>query len=117
MGLFSKAVVDVPPTAIDLVAPDPEKVEESAMYGEVVGSTGHQIDPEMEKRVVRKLDKNLVTLVTVLCKKLGTQQALVLLTMAQICCPFWTGQTLVMPKLPACPRIWISVLTIVTLGC
>lgn len=77
MGFFRKAAAEQPPTAIDLAAPDAEKG--SIEYGDVTGSPDrvqHHIDPAMEKNVVRKLDRNLVTLVTVLCKtiQLDTEQ-------------------------------------------
>lgn len=48
---------------------DPEKAE-MAIEGDnqtSVPATAPQIDPELEKRVVRKLDKRLVSLVFVLC--------------------------------------------------
>lgn len=76
MAIFSRFKKNDPSTvenpAISAAAPsDPEKAEAIAI------ENGNQspnppsptrIDPELEKRVIRKLDKRLVSLVFVLCK-------------------------------------------------
>jgi len=77
MGLFKSAVPEVPATAIDLAgqdaviekhAVDPEKALETAqLENGSVEHAGHAaFDPNMEKRIVRKLDWNLVPLVMAL---------------------------------------------------
>jgi hypothetical protein len=76
MTIFSRFKKDEPSSAEDpevsAAAPgDPEKAEAIAIEN---GSQSPnipsptRIDPELEKRVIRKLDKRLVSLVFVLCK-------------------------------------------------
>jgi hypothetical protein len=80
MGFLSKFKKDEPSAAgagdLAAVSPaaspdDPEKADamaiENASQTPVAPSSPH-IDPELEKRVLRKLDKRLVSLVFVLCK-------------------------------------------------
>lgn len=62
-----------------------EKAEEVRMV---------EIDPELEKRVVRKIDRVLVPLVTALCKQLisYTLSSSPLIRYLQILLLFWTDQ-------------------------
>jgi hypothetical protein len=76
MTIFSRFKKDEPSTledpAVSAATPsDPEKAEAMAIENgnespNVPSPTS--IDPELEKRVIRKLDKRLVSLVFVLCK-------------------------------------------------
>ena len=76
MGFLSKFKKNEPsmaeyPAAVSTAAPnDPEKAEamaiENGNQSPVPASPPH-IDPELEKKVLRKLDKRLVSLAFVLC--------------------------------------------------
>lgn len=77
MGFLSRFEKKVPstadnPAAINTAArleQDPEKLDISQVDAEGQSPNGvpYQVTPEMEKRVLRKLDSRLVPLVTVLC--------------------------------------------------
>ena len=72
MGLFSGVIRNAPPTATDPVEEsiiDPEKApipiqEEDATLSP---PARHHVSPEVEKRVVRKLDMRFTSLVGFLC--------------------------------------------------
>ena len=78
MGFLSRFEKKVPSTAEDVAAietagrldQDPEKPEISQLErdGNSPNGAPSQVTPEMEKRVLRKLDSRLVPLVMVLCK-------------------------------------------------
>lgn len=64
MGVFNKVAKAEPPTAIDIVDNvDVEKNLEDVQLEQRPGAPQHIIDPIMEKKLVRKLDWNLVPLV------------------------------------------------------
>ena len=72
MGLFSGVVKDAPPTATDPVedsASDPEKAPIPVQQEDAAPHTPahHHVSPEVEKRVVRKLDLRFTSLVGFLC--------------------------------------------------
>jgi hypothetical protein len=77
MGFLSKFQKKVPstaddPAAIEIAAhldQDPEKHEISQLegHGDSPNGAPFHVTPEMEKRVLRKLDKRLVPMVMVLC--------------------------------------------------
>lgn len=67
MGLFRASAVE--PTPVDLYNQDPEKHLDNEKLEDPDGSpapTYHAVDPALERAVVRKIDRNLVPLVTVL---------------------------------------------------
>jgi len=68
MGLFRASPAE--PTAVDLATQDPEKhIEGTEALEDLPGTQTadhHVIDPELERAVKRKLDWNLVPLVTAL---------------------------------------------------
>lgn len=76
MAIFSRSKKDNPSSvensSINAAAPtDPEKAEAMAIENgrqSPIAPSPTYIDPELEKRVVRKLDKRLVSLVFVLCE-------------------------------------------------
>lgn len=80
MGLLSRFEKKVPSTADDPAAintaahleRDPEKHEISQLErdGESPNGTPYHVTPEMEKQVLRKLDRRLVPIVMVLCRTL-----------------------------------------------
>ena len=65
MGILSRKAP--PPTAVDLG--DPEKSDkEVQLEKNTVGAHARRIDPELERRVVRKLDWHVPPLVAFLCE-------------------------------------------------
>lgn len=75
MGFLSRFDKKVPPTADDQAAietaasidRDPEKDEINHKESSGNGVLVRQFTPEMEKRVLRKIDRRLVPLVVILC--------------------------------------------------
>lgn len=95
MGFLSRFEKKIPPTADDpaaietaaRLAQDPEKHEISQLErdGDSPNGTPYHVTPEMEKRVLRKLDRRLVPLVMVLCRtQFPHLHSINILTMAQI---------------------------------
>ena len=76
MGILSRKAP--PPTAVDLgdathpsaqASGDPEKSnKEVQLESNMTGARAHHIDPELERRVVRKLDWHVPPLVAFLCE-------------------------------------------------
>jgi hypothetical protein len=76
MGFLSRKAP--PPTALGLgdanpspaqLSGDPEKANEDVqLESTTVGAQAHHIDPELERRVVRKLDWHVPPLVAFLCE-------------------------------------------------
>ena len=98
MGLFK----DPPPTATDPIednGSDPEKAPIPAEQGSTSspGAAHHHVNPEVEKRVVRKLDLRFTTLVGFLCTLIANRTCPyvdVLMIWAKFCSPIWIGLTL-----------------------
>ena len=69
MSLLPKLGRPAAPTATDPVQPpvDEEKATRAADDDTSLPGGHHQVSPEIERRVVRKLDQRLVPLVAVLC--------------------------------------------------
>ena len=75
MGLFSGVLRNAPPTATDPVKDsinDPEKAPIPIQEEDATSTppTRHHVSPEVEKRVVRKLDFRFTSLVGFLCTTL-----------------------------------------------
>jgi hypothetical protein len=76
MGILGRKAP--PPTTVDLgdakppsIQPsgDPEKSDkEVQLENDTIGARAHNIDPELERRVVRKLDWHVPPLVAFLCE-------------------------------------------------
>lgn len=74
MGVFSKVEKDEPPTALNTAGPDIEQGLKCSNYqkehASINNDTQHVvIEPELERQVRRKLDRNLVPLVFVFCMR------------------------------------------------
>ena len=74
MGLWKKVERSAPPTTTDYVEGDDEKSSSADVekYGQSSdmkedGPQPHHVHPDIEKRVVRKLDYRVVPLVSALC--------------------------------------------------
>jgi hypothetical protein len=78
MGIFSKKVP--PPTSTDLVEEDAAMHEKNMPSQLENAHPQPHIDPEMEKRVVRKLDWRVPPLVATLCEELDALIDLVLIS-------------------------------------
>lgn len=79
MGFLNKLAPDAPPTTTDYVedgtgtaSRDVEKSTGEARATTTVGPHHHHVYPEAEKRVVRKLDWRVPTLVSALCTPAST---------------------------------------------
>jgi hypothetical protein len=69
MGFWNRLTREAPPTVTDPAVEesntDPEKAIDETV--EVTSPAGHHVSPEIEKRIVRKLDLRFTPLVAFLC--------------------------------------------------